>query len=125
MQILNLGAFSLRRTKFVRSWDFKDAESYLYVDLLQDEPVPWLYEPWDVSSLPHSVGIGENESQSWGLWNGSQAPEKVWGLAWQTDGVVHHVKQERQLTADAVLAGAAVVQDQDPEFLGVVKDLWY
>lgn len=33
------------------------------------------------------------------------------------------MKQERQLTADAVLAGAAVVQDQDPEFLGVVKDL--
>ena len=36
------------------------------------------------------------------------------------------MKQERQLTADAVLARAAVVQDQDPEFLGVVKDLqWY
>ena len=92
------------------------------MNLLQDESVPRLYETRHVG-LPHSGRVCEDEPEGGGFRDGPETPQEVARLAGETDGVVHHVEEEGELAADAVLSGAAVVEDQDAQFLRVVEDL--
>ena len=91
-------------------------------DLLQDEPVPALYEPGH-GGPPHGGRLGEDEAQCRGLGDRPEGSEEVCGLAGEAVAGVEHVEEEGELACQAGLPGTEVVQDYHSQLLREVEHL--